>query len=825
MIALDNIKPLYLYIGIGVILFFLAIYVYKYLYKTNKPGIEGFTTDSNSIDLLNKKRSAEVQTSSDERSTDLEFSIHPWTNKIYNLQTTDTPLKPIAFYKPHLVINGEKYCKLGDMISEHTDYTPPDNNELTLLVRKQGSDIRSPESYNLVVNFGNSNIPPIYYQYDQFITSQNNISTAINNISNCMNTLDNLTGIITSGRTLINTTLKNVIFDNLALQIGGSNPLALNILLNMPTNSSSGNLLNIGVNDTTPITLPMGVVGKLIKQNGESVDISVNPNINILQPLTPSGVLSALSGNVLFSGLTNESIQITTLPGMNIFALFMSSPASSNILVNYLVGLCNDIITILNQPNTKPEFITYLNLADSVQGVNAILSALSTLTATQNTGSNSGNSAGSGNRTMDDYSNNIVGLNGVISAYAASHSETLLGAILNIVINTKITVYYPVITFKPTDLMQTSTGIGMTVNVPVRNIQSFAVVNVQSTMIDNLNLGIGSTGPLTGSINQITNNIKPKLFGLYQFQNDLTSGNIDFYPLQIYEPIAPTGYTALGHVFCNNANDLQKIKTMDNVACVPSQCVKEIREWSNSDKVFEYNRGGVYWALYKNPYTGTFVSVNKAEAPAGKVCKVVACVAKCKVVDELIKADECARKYSNLNKSIVENTGSTAPDFANGTEEQIYLEKIKNQSDNITRLRNRAQTLQMNIDKAEVITKEMNTRKLQDYVDKQKQNIDLVAKRLEKDQNTIQVNVNIPVAVINEIIRGINNNPALTGEQKADITNKIIKNANALNSNIITQAEYNANLNRIIASCPQYDLSGLVKRATVADVCYGCGEP
>lgn len=803
------------------------------MYDNNDSGIEAFTTDS--IDLLNKKRSAEVQTISDERSTDLEFSIHPWTNKIYNLQTTDTQLKPIAFYKPHLVISGEKYCKLGDMISEHTDYTPPDNNELTLLVRKQGSDIRSPESYNLIVNFGNTNIPPIYYQYDQFITSQNNISTVINNISNCMNTLDNLTGIITSGRSLINNTIKNVIFNTATLQIGGSNPLALNILLNMPANASSGNIINIGVSDDTPITLPIGVVGKLIKQNGESVDISINPNINILQPLTPSGILSALSENVLFSSLTNDNIRITTLPAMSVFALFMSSPASSNILVNYLVGLCNDIITILNQPNTKSEFISYLNLADSVQGVNAILSALSTLSTADSTNTNTPTGSGnvgsgvSGNKRADDYNNNIVGLNGIISAYSARHSETLLGAILNIIINTKTTVNYPVITFKASDLMQTSSGIAMSVNVPVRNVQSFAVNNIQSNMVDNLNIGIGnSVGIVSGqsaNFDQITNNIKPKLFGLYQFQNDLTSGAIDFYPLQIYEPIAPNGYKALGHVFCNNANDLQKIKTMDNVACVPANCVKEIRDWNNSDKIIEYNRGGIYWAIYKNPYTGTFLAVNKAEAPAGKVCKVVACVAKCNVVDELIKADECARKYSNLNKTIVENTGSTAPDFANGTEEQIYLEKIKNQSDNITRLRNRAQQMQMNIDKTEVITQEMNKRKLQDYVDKQKQNIDLVAKRIEKDQNSIQVNVSIPVAVINEIIRGINNNPALSGEQKAEITNKIIKNANALNSNIITQAEYNANLNRIIASCPQYDLSGLVKRATVADVCYGCGEP
>lgn len=823
----------YLIVGIAIILLFLVIYVVKNKdnYNANK-FLEGFES-SNSIDLLSRKKNSEVQTTADITSADLEFSINPWTNKIYNLQTTQTQLKPIALYKPHLVINGEKYCKLGDMVSEHTDYSPPDNNEYALLIKKQDSDIKSPTTYNQIINFGNPNIPSLYYQYDQFITSQNNISTVINNIANCMNTLDTLNGLILSGKPIINTAIKNIINTEAKLQIGGSNPLALNIVSNMPVNAE-GNILLVGINDTTPLTLPFGTVARLLKQNGDGIDISITPDISITANMTKSSVLTKLQSinPTLYSSLTNDNIRITTLPNVSLFALFMSNPASSNLLVNYLMGLCNDIITILNQPNTKPEFIKYLNLADSVQGVNSLLSALSTLSqptaTTASVSSASSTSSGiSGTARIpsanaNDYATNIIEVNGVISAYAGTHSNTLLGSVLNIIINQKVRLAFPTLTCTPKDLKQAMQGLGVSINMPLANIQTIAIKNIQTTVYDNLAIGLDNT---QNSFTQITNTIKPKLFGLYQFQNDLTSGTIEFFPLQIYEPVAPAGYSSIGHVFCNTTQDLQKIKTMDNVACVPSHCVKDIRDWTATDKIFEYNREGVYWALYKNPYTGTFKAVNRPGVPSGKVCKVVACVAKCNVVDNLIKADECARKYNNLNKSIVENAGTENADLAAGTEEQIYLTKIKNQSDNITRLKTRAQKMQLDISKADIITQEMNKRKLQDYVDTQKRNIDLVSRRLEKDTNTIQANVNIPVEVINEIIRGIRNNPTMEYGQKTEIINKIIKNANELNSNIITQAQYNANLNQIAQSCPQYDLSGLVRKSTVADVCYGCGSP
>ena len=55
--------------------------------------------------------------------------------------------------------------------------------------------------------------------------------------------------------------------------------------------------------------------------------------------------------------------------------------------------------------------------------------------------------------------------------------------------------------------------------------------------------------------------------------------------------------------------------------------------------------------------------------------------------------------------------------------------------------------------------------------------------------------------------------------------NKIVSNATQLSNNIITSDQYNVNLNKILQSCPQYDLTGLVKKDLVSNVCYGCSSP
>ena len=45
------------------------------------------------------------------------------------------------------------------------------------------------------------------------------------------------------------------------------------------------------------------------------------------------------------------------------------------------------------------------------------------------------------------------------------------------------------------------------------------------------------------------------------------------------------------------------------------------------------------------------------------------------------------------------------------------------------------------------------------------------------------------------------------------------------NNNLMSSSEYNANISNILNSCPKYDLSEIVKKTQVSDVCYGCDNP
>jgi hypothetical protein len=197
---------------------------------------------------------------------------------------------------------------------------------------------------------------------------------------------------------------------------------------------------------------------------------------------------------------------------------------------------------------------------------------------------------------------------------------------------------------------------------------------------------------------------------------------------------------------------------------------------------------------------------------------VVSCVKKCTVVEDLEKADDCARKYYNLNKKSITNTPLSSTLFSN-QEEEFYLDKIKIQSDSITRLKQRAQQMQTDIDKATIVNSEMNKSKLQNYVDDQKRNIDIIMKRLQDDKNKIKTDVNIPSESLKDLIDMIKNSSSISSENKAILLSKIANTQN------LSGAEYDNSLNQILNSCPQYDLSGLVSKQTASDVCFGCDTP
>lgn len=801
-----QILLLVIIIILGILIY--KIYIHSTFEKQSDNSKEGFTSTSGiATDLLTKLKSYDAQTTNATNPADLELSIYPWTTKLYNLQAQNQ-VKALGLYKPHLSINGTQYAKLGDMLSQHTDYTPPDNTETTLLIGKVGSDIKAPSDYTKIVSMGNDNLPNYYYQLNNLITPNLAISSVSSNLQYCTNALNNLGNLIDTNKQPIVDGIKNIVGNSAYLQIGNTSPITLATLQSMPQGANG--IIAVSITHNTNIIIPVGVSCRIFANNNgvqELIgEINLASGINFSEIQTYNKILQALS-----------SISIQNLSAQNIIFNTYTINAFTHVnpqdIIDYLNNLCNDISTILSLPGLSQDFINYLKLADSIDGVKIVISALSTLTPLNAVNSN-------GDKV------NIIAGNNVLSSYASLNSETLLGGILNLIINYNKTISFPSLRFTPDVFIITNltNNLNRTIfnNLITNSTNLFTVKSVNTNILQSININLSNADKQL--LKNITNNNIPNLSKLLQFSNAITNNQLEYFPLQIYAPVAPAGYQSLGHVFCNVARDLTKIKTMNNIACVPSGCVKEVRDWTTADKVFEYNRDGVYWALYKNPYIGTFIGVSKPGVPDGKVCKVVACVAKCTAIDELKKADQCARTYQALNKSISsENT--SLPDLVASTEEDIYLQQIKTQNDNIITLQNRARQLQTNIDKSDVITTEMNKAKLQNYVDTQQRNIELVADRLENEQNKIQTNINIPIQVLNQIITMINNLPNLTASQKANLTDKIIDNAQSANSGLLTNSQYNDNLNNILKSCPQYDLTGLVKKSVVGDVCYGCGTP
>ena len=72
-----------------------------------------------------------------------------------------------------------------------------------------------------------------------------------------------------------------------------------------------------------------------------------------------------------------------------------------------------------------------------------------------------------------------------------------------------------------------------------------------------------------------------------------------------------------------------------------------------------------------------------------------------------------------------------------------------------------------------------------------------------------------------EVIQMIKDSTLLNTDQKTTLLTQI---SSSQNKNL-SSSEYNAKLNQVLKSCPQYDLSGLVSKKQASDVCYGCDTP
>ena len=968
---MDN-KELFIKICILLIIIILLRFLYKRLtdttYTTSTPStpstpstlstlsskynnVENFAVnDKDAIDLLSKIKNNDIITAIHNLSD--TNVIKPWTTKLYNTQTTNTRVKPLALYQPQLLIKDVQYCKLGDILCQNSDYSLPDYNHFTLLIKKSSSDIKPPEKYDLVVNFGDESVNTDYYYYEAFIqNSISEITTISTNISNCSQLFNNINSTIQTNIDSLKSNLNQYIIDQLIVKANQREYTILDLI--------NRNQLNIMSNE---FTMPAGVSGVFLA-NDYDQDGSFNYDNTVQIEFSIPSTLDSLQSTIVPTSakyttnvakfLEEKPFNMNTTPFINITKTNISLQQFSYPLINLvpivsiintIKSFCNDVKIIYQNNNIM--LLTYLNLVDKISSINTILSLINTFTSYLTTYSNLASITLYSNPELITYITPILNVN---------CGTSIIGNLLNILNTMNINYYVSLLTFTASENINTSKlgiinpfgcyltqkeveydssilagprqkninysprdpdpivtdpkdyasplptsieeGIAAaaaaaaaappstittlpntftntfntTTTIPITTMPVItttttnpflfgssmsnskeSIMGVQSTissqcvgqpsykLINTLNITSFDNDFFTNlpqnSFNILLNQTSSALINtcmvnINSFASVLTDVNnnvtntvtIKNLPLKIYNPIPPKGYLSLGHIFCNLQSQLPSIQQNDKngngVCCVPENCVKEVRDWNSGDKIFEYNKDNVYWAIYYNPYTGTFISTNTNQLPSGKVCKVIACVKKCSAVDELQKADDCIRNYYNMNKKY---NLQKAPDLVADVEEEYYLDKVKAQSDIITKLYKRANTMQLDIDKATIVNAEMNKNKLQNYVDTQKRNIDIVTKRLDDDSDKNQTNVNVPLDVLNNILRMIQKNKNLSQKQKTELVSKLINNKNMVNDNLITNTEYEENINKILSSCPEYDLTGLVKKNVVSNVCYGC---
>jgi hypothetical protein len=805
--------------------------------------IEGFDTSNNLVsDLLSKYKSTDAQKTVDLNNINTEMQITSWSNKIYNMQNSLQQSKAIAFYKPNLTINTEHYCKLGDIVSQNADYSFPSVDQFTLLIKKNTSDIKLPIRFDLITDMSDPNFNETSYNYDKYIDNTLNINNVKDSLVQCSQTINALNALITKHASEIDIKFSDKIRKDNQISIGDQ-AKSIDRIINYtttiegfdsnldstpnvtfgneddsytdfltktfsatPSNTNapikeSTNTYSLTIYINTELILPAGIQGYIATYDKDNniidyVDISIPSSLDSDQDSDASNVINKLSLKP-FNNLTTANVRFRNTSS----SIYNYIPITE--IINYIINLCTNIKNIyLNQVTTTP-LITELKLAPNLDTVNNVLKVMT-------------DSLNDTKITLDLL---IKGLSTPITIdNDITKNDTLLQLVLYYIKNMNVPYYLTHLKFNPY-------MVGCKTTYKYIDGEYYNTHKYKIFITNFINPFTNTNTPLPSFINGFNaqkNTLIPTIKNFSDFVNEFNNSSLKLRPFQIYKPIAPENYTSLGYVYCNKSTELQKIIDSKNVACVPSHCVKEIRDWNQTDKIYEFNKDNKYFAIYFNPFTGTFISTNTQQLPVGKVCKVVACVAKCTAIDKLQKADECARQYYNLNK---QSTGKIqlSSKLSSNQEEVFYLDKIKAQSDSISRLKSRAQNMQMNIDKATIVNREMNKNKLQDYVDTQKINIDIIMKQLQADKNKIKTNINAPLDTLNALIQMIKDSSRIEEKQKNELIQQIVNTQK--NSNIITSDEYNKNLNQVLNSCPEYDLSSLVKKSTASDVCYGCDVP
>ena len=311
----------------------------------------------------------------------------------------------------------------------------------------------------------------------------------------------------------------------------------------------------------------------------------------------------------------------------------------------------------------------------------------------------------------------------------------------------------------------------------------------------------------------ILNNIEQKINALEQLLFKIDNNDLEHFPMKIYRTIAPRSYISLGDIIFNHeeSNFNTSKPVISQFATVPQQCVKAVRDWQMTDKVYTYDRDDKYLSLFLNPYTGTFFAVTqKNTLPPGKLNKVVACVGQCELLDNLIQSDKCSKKFYEANKNILKNNSLDLDSKFINKESKIYDNKIQNRQNQIEILKEISRRLQIQDDKANIVNKEYNKSKLNNLLNVQRNNINHLTKKLKEQSNDVNLNVKFDLVKFINIV----NNIPIDSKLKDTIINEVSKKLE--NVDIISEPA------PILDLCPDVNTEGLVRKALVESGCYNC---
>ena len=313
------------------------------------------------------------------------------------------------------------------------------------------------------------------------------------------------------------------------------------------------------------------------------------------------------------------------------------------------------------------------------------------------------------------------------------------------------------------------------------------------------------------------NSLNNKIKKFINFADKIDDTQINFYKIKNNK--IPDKHISLGDIaILNKFNDFKK-NIFEKFSTIPIHCFKEIRDWEQTDKVFEQQEP--YLAIFKNKYTNTFKVINKKNTlPEGKVGMILPCPDHNYHIDNLIddnnKAILKCRKYNNMKQDNPLLTYSAKDDLIN-----INLnKKIYNQEKKITMLKEYADRLREENSKGVIINREYNRSKLNNYLENQKKSLDNAVDKLIDSNNKVDININYKIQLLDKITDYIveASNQEIPFEKKKILVKKVqeVKKMSLHGDNAEEKIE------EILQDCPTFNMEGYFKRDPP---CLGCTIP